>query len=434
MSKRFSILVLIPFTLVCSTASAQTHVFKVGGTGGLTSIQAAVDAAGDGDLILIRPGSYAAFSASGKSVSILPTPSFSVSISGECHVEALPTGRTMLVGGFSCTTASGSTSALVVRYNDGAIVLREAQFLGPAGDYAPPAVRLLDNDIVVANGCSFTGLSSGSYFGRGGTGMIARRSNFASYGSSFTGGNGGGVINCNSFYWGYDGADGGDGFQSPEGFLFAASSTFRGGNGGAGGPDDYDPFTGIYTPAGTDGDGGNGVFLGSLPPTVLDPHIERQQSSFTGGLDGGYMGSCGYAGSPGQGIKVSNGSVGTVTAGVRTISLQSLAYESSVIQLTASGASGERVYLMFSQFPDFQYDASLAGCRLLRQPMLASNLSIGTIPPSGTLQTPILLRRLPPSDETGTFMVQAAFVAPNGAVQLSNGTAIALVDIGVSLN
>ena len=175
------------------------------------------------------------------------------------------------------------------------------------------------------------------------------------------------------------------------------------------------------------------MILGSLPPTALNPRVERLSTTIAGGLAGGF-GGCGYLGSAGLPVLVHNGSHASLTGTKREITLQSLAHESSLIPFTASGVSGEKVYVMFSQSPDFQFDAALLGCRIQQQPMFTTSLAVGTIPPSGLLQTQLALRRLRPGDEAGTFIVQALFVSLAGAVQISNATAIGLVDTSVPLN
>jgi len=82
----------------------------------------------------------------------------------------------------------------------------------------------------------------------------------------------------------------------------------------------------------------------------------------------------------------------------------------------------------------FSLDAALLGCRFIPQPTLGPATPIGVIPPSGSLQTQVPARTLPAADETGTFVIQALFVPPSGAARLSNATAIALVDVAISLN
>lgn len=421
--------------LLCGSVAAQapTHVWKVGGGGtAFADVQAAVDAASDGDLILIRSGTYPAFQAIDKAVSLLPALGASVTLSGECRIEALSAGKLQLLGNLNCQTYSNSfTPALLLRFNEGAVLLRNATFTGTM--HKVSVLKLMESKIVVVDACTVYGANNSLWYGHGGSGLFARRSNVASSRSVFVGGNGGSIPNCDSWYWGYDGGDGGDAYECPEGFLFDAGSTFRGGNGGEPGPDDYDPLTGIYTPAGTGGDGGSGIILGSIPPTALNPRVERLSTTTAGGLAGGF-GGCGYLGSAGSAVLVHNGSQSTLTGTKREITLQSLAHESTLIPFTASGASGERVYVMLSQSPDFQFDAALFGCRIQKQPMLTTSLAVGTIPASGLLQTQLAVRRLRPGDEAGTFIVQALFVSPAGSVQISNATAIALVDTSVPLN
>src|SRR5690606_35628687 len=56
-------------------AANQVHVVDAaGGSGGHTTIQAAVDAASDGDVVLVRPGTYGALDIQAKGIAVLADP------------------------------------------------------------------------------------------------------------------------------------------------------------------------------------------------------------------------------------------------------------------------------------------------------------------------------------------------------------------------
>jgi hypothetical protein len=174
------------------------------------------------------------------------------------------------------------------------------------------------------------------------------------------------------------------------------------------------------------------VLLGSTPPTALTPRVDALALQAVGGSSA--VGGCGNPGNPGLSYQIHNGSAGVLVGSPREITLQSLAYEGSLIAFTAVGAPGERVHVTVSSAPDFQFDPALLGCRLQRFPLLQTSAPLGVIPVSGVLQTQLRMPTLRAGDQAGTFIVQALFVSPGGAAQLGNATAIALADVSVSLN
>ena len=62
---------LAPLSLIAFAAVPNADLLRVGPGEIFTTIQAAVDAASDGDLILVEPGSYPEFRVDGKDLSIV---------------------------------------------------------------------------------------------------------------------------------------------------------------------------------------------------------------------------------------------------------------------------------------------------------------------------------------------------------------------------
>jgi pectin methylesterase-like acyl-CoA thioesterase len=64
-----------PLALALSAAAlADVHVVDASGGGDFTTLQAAVNAAADGDTLLVRSGSYDGFLLTGKGLSIVAEP------------------------------------------------------------------------------------------------------------------------------------------------------------------------------------------------------------------------------------------------------------------------------------------------------------------------------------------------------------------------
>src|SRR6185436_17455407 len=85
---------------VASSAFASASVLTVGGASpAYADIQAAVTAAVDGDVVLVRGGGYNAFTIDGKGISILADTGATVTIFGPALVRNIPAGKTVVIAG-----------------------------------------------------------------------------------------------------------------------------------------------------------------------------------------------------------------------------------------------------------------------------------------------------------------------------------------------
>ena len=131
--------------LALAAAVPAGNVLRVGPTRTYTSIQAAVDAAGHGDLILVDPGSYAPFDVIVRGVAILSSGSTRFTITPSSSRPALrivgtPRGQTTTVMGFRTTVAFGATSSVELLACDGAVRIVDAVI--------DPTVDLIDVPIM----------------------------------------------------------------------------------------------------------------------------------------------------------------------------------------------------------------------------------------------------------------------------------------------
>ena len=92
-----------------------------------SSIQAAVDAASDGDVILVRPQlggtAYAPFDLRGKALAIVGDGRGSVRVRGASTIREVRFGQSVLVQGFA------GIEALALRDNDGPIAIEDCRLM-----------------------------------------------------------------------------------------------------------------------------------------------------------------------------------------------------------------------------------------------------------------------------------------------------------------
>src|SRR5690606_4889708 len=106
----------------CAAAPALRagRVLRVGPTQAHATIQLAVDAALDGDLILVDPGSYPPFVVDGKALAILgATAGLPFVVQPDprgpaVQVRNLPVGRSVTIEGLTTSVVTGADSALRV--------------------------------------------------------------------------------------------------------------------------------------------------------------------------------------------------------------------------------------------------------------------------------------------------------------------------------
>src|SRR5688572_20931567 len=97
---RTSVLVTSSLALAAFAPSADAGVTVVAPTGGEhASIADAVDAAPDGEIVLVRAGAYGSFAIHGKSVHVVADAGALVEVHGSVLVDLLPAGGTVTLQG-----------------------------------------------------------------------------------------------------------------------------------------------------------------------------------------------------------------------------------------------------------------------------------------------------------------------------------------------
>lgn len=165
-------------------ASAQGAVHVVDASGGpgsaFTQIQDAVDAAADGDTLLVRPGLYDAFEVQAKGLVLAGDPAFEVS--GGSRVRDLAAGQDFVISGMNVLTQADGP-ALRLTDNAAPVWIQSLQLLGGSPDLSGNGGHALD-----VSGCERVSVLYGIL--RGGAG--------GPFGLDILDGNGGSALRASS--------------------------------------------------------------------------------------------------------------------------------------------------------------------------------------------------------------------------------------------
>ena len=370
------------------------NVFVVDDSGGpgvaFTDLQPAVDAAVDGDVLLVKSGTYSGFTIDGKALILQADTGHQVLVKSTAFLPAvvknLDADQSVVLRGIDLDGGSlggllppNNTPTYVGGFasndNAGNVWVEDCQILGTA-----TAARVCNSSSVVFVRCQLRSEDLGgniSFLGvPGGSSLDCEDSEVHLYGSSFQGGGG-------SSFEGLSACDGGHGARLDGGFLFASDCSFAGGSGG--------------NSVVECGDGGHGLFLQAGAPDAW-----TLGASFQGGPS-----------VPGIFCMTPAGSEVAVESGVHTaipraplsMSASSPVREGASVALTFEGPPGAFLFLTIGRGPLSVFSASLNGSKLVARPRYT--FSLGPIPASGVLETgaPLVPLRGPLG-----FRVQASYL------------------------
>lgn len=354
-------------------------VDKAGGGSAFTEIQPAIDAAADGDTILVKPGSYGAFTIDDKALVVTRSLDSALSVtSGTATVQNLAATRSITIRGINASKA-------ILQQNAGAIWLESIVVGGfPCASSAVPGTYLSVDScaVVIATRCGFFG-GEGS---PGGHGVDASTSNVYLFESNVFGGKG------------ENGAAGGDGVHLTSSFLFASGAILWGGCGG-----DLDEH-----PCAVGGAGGSGLVSSGGPvPALLETTL---QGGWGGtGFEGPWCGA-GPDGPPAV------GSYDLIAGYARDYQLTSPVPGGQTTTLSYTGKPGDVVFTLIGLLPSALFLPDLAGTLVVPIPPLL--VSHGQADAAGKLTTMITLPILPPGIEAFPVYAQAAAVSAVGTAVL----------------
>jgi hypothetical protein len=343
-----------------------------------TDLQAAVDAASDGDSILVAGGTYAGFTIPAKSLRVVGVPGQTVRIAGTVTVQGLPASGHVLLSGLTVTgrTLPGvSEPGLVVTACAGDVRVEACALSGGVGDdpdwlefgdgghgvVLQASLRVAFAHCTLAGGQG-GGDSSTCYDctgGDGGLGVRVNQSTPAFYQCTLIGGAGGAA--------GTQGGTGGAGARLLNGWMFAAGSSFTGGRGGAG----WDFIVAFG------GDGGDGLVVDSTGEAQL---LDCAYVAGEGGLCFAFPQNSGQPGAPQGGA----GTFDEVPGRARALQTFRLVLDDGSLQVAVTGEPGDEVWVRVGRRPLFRPQPTLPGVHLLYPPPVPV-VPAGVIPASGQL-------------------------------------------------
>lgn len=376
----FALVLALTLSLTTTRARADATVFGKPWLGSFPTIQEAVDASAQRDVVLVTPGSYQAFTLDNKGVTVLGTSPTNVFVAGPCEVRNLGPKRRAALINLVVTSAdqysSPSRPGLRLTDNSGIVWLQDSSFRGSRGSssWGQPnrsgaGVEAVNSSQVFASNCVFSGRNNGLVGGEweitGGHGLDSIDSVFALYDCTLRGGVG------SSESW-PTGGRGGNGANVVGWGLFTSGTSIRGGFGGGG----------DYLGCSTSGDGGDGLWISGA-------QARRLNSPFTGGSAGVFY-TC-SPGSDGQALVAVDGAVVTgLAGGRRKLSGPTQGTDNAVLALTVTGQPGDNVWLLSSSSNNFRHLTSPAGVAAVPWPLLLTVAPMGVSGASGvhTLNVP----------------------------------------------
>lgn len=405
--RAFPLLSLIVSLGLAPALQADVLVVGPGSLGGThATVQSAVDAAFDGDVILVAVDSPG-FTIDGKGLSVVAWPERDIDIQGTVRVTHLPAGSTVLLDQLSVVGASGfpqADTALELSSNEGQVRVQSCSLIGGLGTGYLGCVYgsggegvVIDTSMgVVLTDCFVLGGSAGNAGPactgtRGGHGVVISTSIVALYDSEVFGGHGGHASE--------NPGDGGHGVNVLSWGVFASGTEFTGGHCG-------------YNPSGFgNGDGGDGLHLAAATQARLhDSH------AFGGTI-------AGTTGNGSQGLPIGGaGSTMTLPGNHQSLEVDSLASNGHSFDVDLSAEPESDVWVFVSSKASLRFVAGWSGLLVVPANTAVTKAPMAKVPWSGHL-----LLELPsplPADEAGTFWVQVLVRPPGGTATLSDPAAV----------
>ena len=411
-------------------AAGNVLVVDAGGGGAFTDIQPAVDAAVDGDTILVKTGTYGAFAVADKALAIVGDTGAVVEIGGAVRVYNLSAGKTVVLESLSTTQSSGGTASRGLYLSDdaGSVRIEGCTFVGATGTIPSHRSGWEGAFVESCSDVAFThcrldgGENREGYVdglpnqlpGDGGDALLVEHSTVVLHDCTVRGGRGWNGQQAT----GYDGGWGGHGAELTDSTLLASASSFTGANGGWG---DMLHCGGLWF-GGSAGYGLRLVGSGSL--------ARLQDGDETGGTPGcdigGLCSTYCYPQLPGR----SGSTIVDLPTPWREL-LQPPTMpvrESTSAYLTYRGQLGDRVSLYMSTSTQSRFLSAWDGYLLVQPQRPHLMMIVGTIPASGQLTEPLWIRELPPLVKSSRLYLQAVFTDAQGGKHLSGPSSLVILD------
>jgi hypothetical protein len=408
MARRVALRLALTLALASAAAANGIRIVDRPDVGPFTSLQSAVNAAFDGELLLLTgDASFGSAIIDGKSLSIVGLPGGSFEYTGGITVRNLAAGQVVFLAGLDVFNSAGV--GLTLSNNQGHVRVQDCEIYGgkggSSGNYTTYAgVSVVGCPRVVLADCEMGGgywtYLSGAPPVQGGTGLDSTNSSIALFDCIVTGGTGSHET--------YPGGKGGSGLKINGWGAFLSGTTVRGGAGGE--PD--------YIGCASGGPGGDAL-------TVIGAQVQMLDSPLVPGPGG--HGLCGPDGPPGNAFTNSGGVLTTLPGEARMLQGVSVASDASPLTVTLSGAPGDKVWLFRSYEPSHLFLPGL-GTWTVHRPAFVPLVPLGVVPPSGTLTANVGMPALDAGDVQGLAFCQAFVLNASGKGFVSSPLQVAVID------
>lgn len=417
-------LLLLAGSLLAVPAHSQ-QVWTVDSQGPLKTIQAAVDLAGNGDVILVRPGTYAPFDVVAKSLTIVGDPAAEVSLFAifppgipfdrALEIRQLAADQRVVLRGIDFRIAVLDPLPTVeLAGNAGSVLFEDCEIQGSVG----AAVSVGGSQSVTFVRCRLAAggpfLSAGSSVFQTAAGLQALSSNVYLFESDVRGSQGKDWVLISPTT-----SAGGPGLALKSGFVLAQGSSLQGGRGGQVGPVGFQPCIPLQA-------GGAGAVL---EETLGSARLVLLSSDLSGGPGGQPVAGCPELPGPtGPAQVVLGGQLQSFGAEARAFGWSGLVREGQSAELFLAGQPGDQALLFVA--------ASGSPGSFLEPALLAPHLELGSLvllplpalPASGVLASALTAPNLPAGVQVRALCAQALFLASNGELFLSGPSELRLLD------
>lgn len=399
--------------MATSASLAQADVLTVGVGEDFEQIQDAVMAAADGDVLLVKPGTYTTVRISNKSLTIVgdggvPEIERSVRVL-DLSAEKLVVLQNLRNKGIGATF--GYKHGLEILDCQGQVVVDSCIWSGVAAPRVGVSVER--SDAVTISNTTCVGLYGPEPAGSGGAGLLVIDSRVSIENCTLRGGSGG---NGDS---GPDLLDGGDGGHAIEvdgtsARVHVAGTTLIGGKGGQ---EDCS-----FGECGEVGLGGSAVVAAGSGALIT-----LRENDLQPGLGGVPHSSGGTELAPALSIDPGNTLIDHASASV-SLGSNSPVRSADTIELTLDGPPGDLATLWFSAAPGWEPLLGKEGVFQLGFPLaLNTALLLGSFPADGALSLSLTAPALPAGLEAMSVFAQSVTISPTLQVRVNGSTVVLLL-------
>jgi hypothetical protein len=424
MKSPLSIVAFLAPAMLAPAVLAQ-QVWTVSPQGPLTTIQAAVNAAADGDLILVQSGTYPPFDVQAKSLTLVGDPAAEVFLFAVfppgipfdrgIEVRNLAANQRVVVRGIDFRIAVPDPLPTAEIANcSGAVLFEDCEIAGSVG----AGVSVSNSNSVTFVRCLLRGggpfLPVGSSVFQPNAGVQVLAAQVYLFDSAVVGSQGKDwtLISQST-------SVGGPGLVLKSGFVLAQGASLQGGRGGQNSTIGFQPCIPMQA-------GGAGVVV---EQTQGSSRLVLISSDLAGGLGGQPLPGCPEpAGATGPSQVVTAGQVDVVTAEARSLGLSGLVREQQSTAIVLAGQPGDLAWLFVSMASG---SGSFLEPSLFAPHLDLASLALLPIPglnPAGVLVSELTAPNLPPGVAFRALSGQALFLSASGELFLSGPSELRIVD------